>query len=89
MPSTDVTLDPGTYYGGWQIGNGTKLHLNQGLHPCGWRITPTGGITEAVAAGRVLIMARTRPRAEWEVRPMWRASRSSTSPPTPRSICVD
>jgi Flp pilus assembly protein TadG len=62
LPSTDVTLDPGTYYGGWQIGNGTKLHLNPGIYVlAGGGISQTGGITEAVASGRVLIYGTDSP----------------------------
>jgi Flp pilus assembly protein TadG len=62
LPSGDVTLDPGTYYGGWQIGNGTKLHLNPGIYIlAGGGISQTGGITEAVASGRVLIYGTDSP----------------------------
>ena len=62
LPNGDVTLDPGTYYGGWQIGNGTRLHLNPGIYVlAGGGITQSGGITEAVAAGRVLIYGTDSP----------------------------
>jgi Flp pilus assembly protein TadG len=62
LPSGDVTLDPGTYYGGWQVGNGTKLHLNPGIYIlAGGGISQTGGITEAVASGRVLIYGTDSP----------------------------
>jgi hypothetical protein len=62
LPGGDVTLDPGTYYGGWQIGNGTKLHLNPGIYIlAGGGINQTGGITEATASGRVLIYSTDSP----------------------------
>ena len=62
LPVGDVTLDPGTYYGGWQIGNGTKLHLNPGIYIlAGGGISQTGGITEAAASGRVLIYGTDSP----------------------------
>jgi hypothetical protein len=57
-----VTLDPGTYYGGWKIGNGTKLTLNPGIYIlAGGGINQTGGITEATASGRVLIYSTDSP----------------------------
>ena len=62
LPAGDVTLEPGTYYGGWQIGNGTKLRLNPGIYIlAGGGISQTGGITEAVASGRVLIYGTDSP----------------------------
>jgi hypothetical protein len=62
LPGGDVTLEPGTYYGGWQIGNGTRLHLNPGIYIlAGGGINQTGGITEATASGRVLIYSTDSP----------------------------
>lgn len=62
LPRGDVTLEPGTYYGGWSIGNGTKLHLNPGIYIlAGGGINQTGGITEATASGRVLIYGTDSP----------------------------
>ena len=62
LPGGDVTLQPGTYYGGWTIGNGTKLHLNPGIYIlAGGGINQTGGITEATASGRVLIYGTDSP----------------------------
>lgn len=62
LPGGDVTLEPGTYYGGWTIGNGTKLTLNPGIYIlAGGGINQTGGITEATAAGRVLIYSTDSP----------------------------
>jgi hypothetical protein len=57
-----VTLDPGTYYGGWKIGNGTTLTLNPGIYIlAGGGISQTGGITAAAASGRVLIYSTDSP----------------------------
>jgi hypothetical protein len=55
-----VTLDPGTYYGGWNIGRGTTLTLNPGIYVlAGGGISQTGGIT--AASGRVLIYGTDSP----------------------------
>lgn len=62
LPGGDITLEPGTYYGGWTIGNGTKLSLNPGIYIlAGGGINQTGGITEATASGRVLIYSTDSP----------------------------
>ena len=55
-----VTLNAGTYYGGWNIGNGTTLTLNPGIYIlAGGGITQNGGLT--AAAGRVLIYGTDSP----------------------------
>lgn len=55
-----VTLQPGTYYGGWNIGNGTNLTLEPGIYVlAGGGITQNGGLT--AASGRVLIYGTDSP----------------------------
>jgi hypothetical protein len=55
-----VTLLPGTYYGGWNIGNGTTLTLMPGIYVlAGGGITQNGGLT--AASGRVLIYGTDSP----------------------------
>jgi len=53
-----VTLDPGTYYGGWKIGTpGAAVTLNPGIYIiAGGGIDDTGGVLTS-AAGRVLIFS--------------------------------
>ncbi|MEW5992558.1 MAG: pilus assembly protein TadG-related protein [Chloroflexota bacterium] len=53
-----VTLEPGTYYGGWKIGTpGASVTLNPGIYIiAGGGIDDTGGILTS-AAGRVLIFS--------------------------------
>lgn len=53
-----VTLDPGTYYGGWKIStNGASVTLNPGLYIiAGGGIDDTGGILTS-AAGAVMIFS--------------------------------
>ncbi|HTK45247.1 MAG TPA: pilus assembly protein TadG-related protein, partial [Patescibacteria group bacterium] len=52
-----VTLNPGTYYGGWSIGNGVIVTLNPGIYViAGGGITETGGVLDS-ATGRVMIFS--------------------------------
>jgi Putative Flp pilus-assembly TadE/G-like len=53
-----VTLDPGTYYGGWKIGTpGAAVTLNPGIYIiAGGGINDTGGVLTS-ASGRVLIFS--------------------------------
>ena len=58
----NVTLPPGTYYGGWQIDNNTTVTLEAGIYIlAGGGISQTGGITQASASGRVLIYGTDSP----------------------------
>jgi len=58
--SGTVTVDPGTYYGGWNIANGTTLTLNPGIYIiAGGGIKQNGGLT--AASGRVLIYSTDSP----------------------------
>jgi hypothetical protein len=61
-----VTLDPGTYYGGWKISSGgASVTLNPGIYIiAGGGISDTGGILTS-AAGRVLIFS-TDASAAWK-----------------------
>ena len=55
-----VTLEPGTYYGGWSIGNGTTLTLQPGIYViAGGGISQTGGLL--AASGNVLIYSTNSP----------------------------
>jgi hypothetical protein len=54
FPNGTVTLQPGVFYGGWSIGNRTKLILTPGLYIMaggGIKITGSGEITDVAAAG--------------------------------------
>ena len=54
------TLQPGTYYGGWNIGNGTTLTLEPGIYIiAGGGIKQNGGLL--AASGRVLIYGTDSP----------------------------
>lgn len=54
------TVSPGTYYGGWTIGNGTTLTLEAGIYIiAGGGISQTGGLV--AASGRVLIYSTDSP----------------------------
>jgi hypothetical protein len=54
------TLQPGTYYGGWNIGNGTTLTLEPGIYIiAGGGIKQNGGLL--AASGRVLIYSSDSP----------------------------
>jgi Flp pilus assembly protein TadG len=54
------TAEPGTYYGGWSIGNGTTLTLNAGIYIiAGGGIQQSGGLV--AASGRVLIYSTDSP----------------------------
>ena len=54
------TVTPGTYYGGWSIGNGTTLTLQAGIYIiAGGGVTQTGGLV--AASGRVLIYSTDSP----------------------------
>ncbi len=57
------TLNPGTYYGGWQItSSSTSITLNAGIYIlAGGGFTQTGGSTVAAASGRVLIFSTDAP----------------------------
>jgi Flp pilus assembly protein TadG len=57
------TLNPGTYYGGWQItSSSTSITLNPGIYIlAGGGLTQTGGSTVAAASGRVLIYGTDAP----------------------------
>jgi hypothetical protein len=57
-----VTLDPGTYYGGWSIqGSNVKITLNPGIYViAGGGISQTGGSLSS-AGGRVLIYSTDDP----------------------------
>jgi Flp pilus assembly protein TadG len=61
-----VTLDPGTYYGGWNIGSpGTSITLNPGIYViAGGGISDTGGALTS-ASGRVFIFS-TDASATWK-----------------------
>ena len=62
LPGGATTLEPGTYYGGWAIGNGTVLTLNPGIYIlAGGGISQTGGVTAAAASGRVMIYSTDSP----------------------------
>jgi hypothetical protein len=54
------TALPGTYYGGWSIGNGTTLTLTPGIYIiAGGGVSQTGGLV--AASGRVLIYSTDSP----------------------------
>jgi hypothetical protein len=54
------TLTPGTYYGGWSIGNGTTITLQPGIYIiAGGGISQTGGLL--AASGRVMIYGTDSP----------------------------
>lgn len=54
------TITPGTYYGGWSIGNSTVLTLQAGIYIiAGGGINQTGGLV--AASGRVLIYGTDSP----------------------------
>ena len=56
-----VTLDPGTYYGGWSISGSAKITLNPGIYViAGGGISQTGGSLDS-ASGRVLIFGTDDP----------------------------
>ena len=56
-----VTLSPGTYYGGWKIGNGTNITLQPGIYiMAGGGISQTGGSLSS-ATGRVMIYSTDAP----------------------------
>ncbi len=63
-----VTLDPGTYYGGWRIATGgANVTLNPGIYViAGGGIDDTGGILTS-ASGRVLIYS-TDASATWKTK---------------------
>jgi Putative Flp pilus-assembly TadE/G-like len=56
-------LNPGTYYGGWQVTKDkTSITLNPGIYIlAGGGFTQTGGSTVAAASGRVLIYSTDAP----------------------------
>ncbi len=59
--SGEVTLEPGTYYGGWKIGNNTSITLQPGIYiMAGGGISQTGG-TLTSAEGNVLIYSTDAP----------------------------
>ena len=56
-----VTLNPGTYYGGWSISGSAKITLNPGIYViAGGGISQTGGSLDS-ASGRVLIFGTDDP----------------------------
>lgn len=56
-----VTVDPGTYYGGWKIGNGTSITMEPGIYiMAGGGISQTGGLLTS-ANGNVLIYSTDAP----------------------------
>lgn len=56
-----VTVDPGTYYGGWKIGTGTAITMKPGIYiMAGGGISQTGGLLTS-ASGRVLIYSTDAP----------------------------
>lgn len=56
-----VTLDPGTYYGGWSISGSAKITLNPGIYVlAGGGVSQTGGSLDS-ASGRVLIFGTDDP----------------------------
>lgn len=58
----NVTLQPGTYYGGWKINSSTKVTLEPGIYIiAGGGIDQTSGVTESEALGRVLIYSTDSP----------------------------
>lgn len=62
LPGGPIILNPGTYYGGWKIGNGSQVTLNPGIYiMAGGGITQTGGNVLASANGRVLIYSTDAP----------------------------
>ncbi|MEO8462002.1 MAG: pilus assembly protein TadG-related protein [Chloroflexota bacterium] len=57
-----VTLNPGTYYGGWSIGAGATIKLNPGIYIiAGGGIAQTSGTLDS-AQGRVLIYGTDDPQ---------------------------
>lgn len=61
FPNGNVTLQPGTYYGGWVITNGNQITLDPGIYIiAGGGISQTGGLLTS-AAGRVLIYSTDTP----------------------------
>ena len=63
-----VTLNPGTYYGGWQIGSsGAAVTLNPGIYViAGGGISDTGGLLTS-ASGRVFIFS-TDASSDWKAK---------------------